>query len=83
MMPMPTENENQSAQVSGVPLQPLVRLKIEVVGEDGDACRKILRSLCGMMDEDFEGAPGYSVVHTDGSAVCDVDTVEPNTRLNG
>jgi hypothetical protein len=63
-------------------VEPLVRLRIEVVGEDGDACRKLLRDLCDMVDADLAGAPGYSVSTIEGSASCDVETV-PNARNQG
>ena len=61
---------------------PLVRLLIEVVGEDGDACRKLLRDLCDLIDADVGGAPGYSVSKIEGSASCDVDTL-PNAPAQG
>jgi hypothetical protein len=63
-------------------LDPVVRLRIEVVGEDGDACRRLLRDLCDMIDADLAGAPGYSVSKIEGSASCDVDTL-PNAPVSG
>ena len=62
-------------------VEPLVRLRIEVVGEDGDACRNLLRDLCDMIDADLAGAAGYSVSKIEGSASCDVDTL-PNAELS-
>ena len=63
-------------------VNPLVRLRIEVIGEDGDACRKLLRDLCDMIDSDLDGAPCYSVSKIIGSASCDVDTL-PNRVFSG
>lgn len=61
----------------------MVRLRIEVVGEDGDACRRLLRGLCDVIDADVAGAPGYDVSRDYGNASCEVDTVLPNAPALG
>lgn len=50
----------------------LARLDITVVAEDGDSCRKLIRRLCDMMDEDLAGAPSYTISTIEGNAACDV-----------
>ena len=59
-------------------VEPLVRLRIEVVGEYGDEYRNLPSYLCDMIDADHAGAAGYSVSKIEGSASCDVDTLPNN-----
>jgi hypothetical protein len=61
----------------------VVRYRIEVVAEDGDACRKLLRHLCDMIDADKGGGAGYSVSKVYGSASCDVDAVDKLSEMEG
>jgi hypothetical protein len=61
----------------------VVRYRIEVVAEDGDACSKLLRALCAMIDADKGGGAGYSVSKTYGSASCDVNALDNLSEMEG
>lgn len=50
----------------------MTKLKIDVTGEDNDACRRILIELCKMVDCSLAAKPGYSVSMTCGSATCEI-----------
>jgi hypothetical protein len=50
------------------------RFRIEIVGDDVAACRRVLRRLCDMIDEGNAVAGGY-IGTIEGSASYDVDTL--------
>lgn len=64
-------------------MEPVVKLSIDVVGADAEACRKLLRSLCDLIDSDFEGSPSYDVSKAYGSASCKVLQLEPEAAICG